>query len=84
MPEPETGSVIAQLKEAIQRWQAAGRSLNQLADKAEVNSGTVVRFVNNERTLTLPTVEKICRALKLNLTQDGDPFADDASTDESP
>jgi transcriptional regulator with XRE-family HTH domain len=82
MPEEEAPGVIAQLKTAIQNWQQRGGTLNQLARRAKIDSGTVVRFVNGERSLTLPTVEKICRALNLDLTQSSDPFADETRPPE--
>ena len=48
------------LREAIRR---DGRSLNKLAAAAGLDHGRLSRFMRSERSLTLPTVEKICEAL---------------------
>jgi transcriptional regulator with XRE-family HTH domain len=60
----EGPGVIEQLREAIRR---DGRSLNKLAQASGVGDDQLSRFMGGKRSLTLPAVEKICRALRLGL-----------------
>ena len=48
------------LREAIRR---DGRSLYKLGIAAGIEHGRLSRFLRHERSLTLPTVEKVCDAL---------------------
>ena len=45
----------------------AGVSLNEVARRADVDAGAVSRFMRNDRTMTLPQIEKLCRLLGLEL-----------------
>ena len=53
-----------QLRDAIKR---DGRSLYALAVDSGVDRGVLVRFMNGEREPTLPTADRICRVLGLEL-----------------
>ena len=53
-----------QLRDAIRR---DGRSLYALAQDSGVDRGVLVRFMNADREPTLPTADRICRALGLEL-----------------
>jgi hypothetical protein len=45
----------------------SGLSLNQLGKDAGVGADRLSRFLRDDRTLTLPAAEKICRVLGLEL-----------------
>lgn len=57
-----------QLRDAIKR---DGRSLYALAVDSGVDRGVLVRFMNGEREPTLPTADRICRVLGLELQAGG-------------
>ena len=46
------------------------RSQNKLAADSGVDGSVLSRFANSERSLTLNSADKICRALRLRLVQD--------------
>ena len=48
------------LREAIRR---DGRPLTEIGEAAGVDHGRLSRFMRAKRTLTLPAVEAVCRAL---------------------
>jgi hypothetical protein len=58
--------LIQQLKTAIGD---SGLSLTQLGKLAGVPVPSLSRFMKDERTLTLPAVEKLCMALGLELAK---------------
>jgi hypothetical protein len=62
----EAGGLIAQLQNLIR---GSGKTIYQLAKESGVAAPQLYRFVNGDRTLTLPAVEKLCRTLDLELVQ---------------
>ena len=56
--------LVARLREAIR---GCGLSLNELGRKAGVSQPQLSRFLNGERTLTLPAAAKVCEARGLRL-----------------
>ena len=44
------------------------RTVTALARAADCDPGQVFRFVNGERTVTTATADRLCEALKLELT----------------
>jgi plasmid maintenance system antidote protein VapI len=58
-------SIEAALRKAIEK---DGRSSVAIARAAGVAQSQVTRFLNNERSLTLPSAEKVARALGLDLS----------------
>ena len=52
------------LREAIKD---SGLNITQLGELSEVDKGQISRFVNEERTLTLESAEKIAEVLELEL-----------------
>ena len=64
MAQHKEPTLTEQLKEAIR---ASGKSLYQISRESGVASPQLYRFVNGDRSLTLPAVDKICRALRLQL-----------------
>jgi transcriptional regulator with XRE-family HTH domain len=56
--------LIAQLKSAIQ---GSGRSLNKIGKEAGVDPGRISRFLRGHRDLTGDAIEKLCKALRLEL-----------------
>ena len=63
MSKPETPG------ERIQRLRlAAGLTLTDLADKAGVSVGTVWNLENSVGDTQLSTLQKLCKALKINLS----------------
>jgi transcriptional regulator with XRE-family HTH domain len=63
--EEESG-LIKQLKDEIHH---SGMSLYQIGTQAGISLSMLTRFMSGERSLTLPAAEKICRALRLDLTR---------------
>lgn len=57
-------SIETTLRKAIEK---SGLSANQLAKKAKVSHTQITRFLSGERTLSLPGVEALCKALGLQL-----------------
>jgi plasmid maintenance system antidote protein VapI len=41
----------------------------KIAQLSEVDSGTLSRFVNGQRSISLETADKLCRVLSLELTK---------------
>ena len=73
-PEPEeTPSVIAQLRDEIR---ASGQSLNKLGQTSGVSAGQLSRFLRGERKLTSEAIDRICRALNLELRRRRKPAAE--------
>lgn len=52
------------LRQAIE---GSGLNITELSRKSKVDKGQISRFVNEERTLTLESAEKIAEVLKLEL-----------------
>jgi transcriptional regulator with XRE-family HTH domain len=50
------------------RVRRTGLPVLEIARKAGVSQGQLSRFMRDERTLTLPVAEKVCRVLGLSLT----------------
>jgi transcriptional regulator with XRE-family HTH domain len=65
----ESPGLVEQLREAII---ASGKSLTQIGKESGVATPQLSRFMKGERTLTLPSVEKICLALNLQLAPAGE------------
>ena len=61
-PPPISAVLLAAIKA-----KSGDRGLNELARKAGVQASALSRFVNGERTLTLPTADKVAQALGLRL-----------------
>lgn len=61
----KTRTVSAVLIDAIK---TSGLTKYRLAQESGVSEGTLGRFLRNERTLTLPNVDKLAAALGLELT----------------
>jgi DNA-binding phage protein len=61
----EAPGLIQQLKDAIR---GSGKSLYRISKDSGVGSDQLSRFLTGKRTLELPAVERICRALNLQLT----------------
>ena len=57
-------NIVDTLREAIEE---SGYTKTQLAELSGVDKGQISRFVNEERTLTLESAEKIAKVLKLEL-----------------
>ena len=57
---------MAELRKAIVE---SGYTQNQLSELSEVNRAQINRFVNNERTLTLESAEKLAKVLGLELVE---------------
>lgn len=55
------------LREAIRQ---SGLSLNEIEKRSGVDHGALSRFLNANRTLTLPAVDKLAETLGLELVQD--------------
>jgi transcriptional regulator with XRE-family HTH domain len=64
----EVTTLTEQLRNAIRQ---DGRSLNVIGKACGVSSAQLSRFMTGTRSLSLPTVEKICAALHLRLTPEG-------------
>ncbi len=65
MAERTTGlPLVEKIRETMRN---CGLSLNQLGRKAGVSQPQLSRFLNGERTLTLPAAAKVCEALGLRL-----------------
>ena len=60
--------MVEQLREAIRR---SGQSLNGLSRECGVGRDRLSRFMRGERDLTLSAAEKVCRALRLCLADEG-------------
>jgi hypothetical protein len=60
----EEPGLVEQLKEAIR---ASEYSLEGLEKAAGLSLGSLSRFMRDQRTLTLPAAEKVCRLLRLAL-----------------
>ncbi|MEZ6142707.1 MAG: helix-turn-helix transcriptional regulator [Zavarzinella sp.] len=56
--------ISVQLRAAIVE---SGMPLIKLSQKSGVHSAQISRFLNQQRTLTLPAVVKICHVLRLTL-----------------
>lgn len=67
MPPPAR-TISDQLRDAINDSGLSVRALGKLAD---VDDGMIHRFLSGERGLTTPTLDKLCRALGLRLTESG-------------
>ncbi|HZY87592.1 MAG TPA: helix-turn-helix transcriptional regulator [Gemmataceae bacterium] len=52
-----------------ERIRGCGMNLNELGLASGVAPPQLSRFMRGERTLTLPTVEKVCRVLNLELAE---------------
>jgi DNA-binding phage protein len=52
------------LQQAIRE---SGLLANEVARRAKVTPGQLSRFLSNQRTLTLPSVDRICKVLGLEL-----------------
>ena len=64
-PESEEGEDMAEiLRQAIRE---CGESLNQLGDRAGLDSARLSRFMRGERDLTFEAAAKLCNALGLHL-----------------
>ncbi len=61
-------TLTGQLREAIAK---SGMSLNGLSQISDVDSGTLSRFMQGKRTLTLPVAEKLVGALGLKVKVEG-------------
>jgi hypothetical protein len=61
-------AVSYQLREAIL---ASGSTAYRLGQSAGVDPGIIQRFVNDERSLTLPTLDRVALALGLRLVETG-------------
>ncbi len=57
-------SIVDTLRQAIE---GSGLNITELSRKSKVDKGQISRFVNEERTLTLESAEKIAEVLKLEL-----------------
>lgn len=62
----ENPGLIAQLKNAIRD---SGKSLYELSKDSGVAIPQLSLFMRGKRSLTLPTVEKLCRTLRLGLAK---------------
>jgi transcriptional regulator with XRE-family HTH domain len=62
----EAPGLVERLKDEIRQ---DGRTLYQLAKESGVPAPQLSRFMRGERTLTLPTAEKVCRVLSLELVR---------------
>lgn len=62
--QEEAPSVIVQLRDEIRD---SGQSLNELGRASGVSAGQLSRFLRGERNLTSEAIDKICRALRLEL-----------------
>ena len=60
----ERNNIVEALREAIDKSEL---NKTQLAELSGVDKGQISRFVNEERTLTLESAEKIAEVLKLEL-----------------
>ncbi len=58
-------TVSDQLRDALSK----ADSLYELAKEAEVDRSVLSRFMSGERTLTLTTVDKLAKVLKLRLVR---------------
>jgi DNA-binding phage protein len=61
----EAPGLIEQLKQAIR---TSGKTVYRISKDSGVGSDQLSRFLSGKRTLELPAVERICRALNLQLT----------------
>jgi len=61
--------LVEKIREAIR---GCGISLSALGRKAGVSQPQLSRFLNGERTLTLPAAAKVCEALGLRLVAPGE------------
>jgi DNA-binding phage protein len=59
-----SAEMTKQIQDAIR---ATGLPLLEVARRTGVSQPQLYRFMNNTRTLTLPAVEKLCKALGLEL-----------------
>jgi len=64
-PQPEGPGVVEQLQEAIR---SSGRTQNQLSEECGIHRSALSRFMRGKQDLGIVTVEKLCRALGLELT----------------
>jgi transcriptional regulator with XRE-family HTH domain len=60
--------LVESLREAIRN---SGMSISELGRKAGVSQPQLSRFLNGERTLTLPAAAKVCQTLGLRLIGPG-------------
>jgi transcriptional regulator with XRE-family HTH domain len=60
----ETPGLIELLQKAIQE---SGKSLDELEKRAGIGSGSLSRFMRGARMISLPSAEKVCRALGLRV-----------------
>jgi transcriptional regulator with XRE-family HTH domain len=60
-------AMIVQIREAIR---SSGLSICELSRQSGVSQPQISRFVNGERTLSLPVAARLCEALKLHLVQE--------------
>jgi hypothetical protein len=70
-----SSSLANQLREIID---ARGLNPHEIAIKAKINPSAMTRFKSRERDLSLPTFEKVCKALglKVKLTEPSRPKGD--------
>ncbi len=59
--------LLEQIREAIR---GSGLSLNRLEQLSGVGNDRLSRFMRSERDLTGAAIEKLCKALRLNLVQE--------------
>jgi transcriptional regulator with XRE-family HTH domain len=57
--------MVVQIREAIR---GSGLSISELSRKCGVSQPQISRFVNGERTLTLPAAARVCETLGMRLT----------------
>jgi transcriptional regulator with XRE-family HTH domain len=62
--------VVELLRQAVR---GSGKSLSQLSRDAGLSISQLSHFMRGTRTLTLPAVEKLCRALHLTLVEEEPP-----------
>ena len=62
MPKLKTASDV--LRDALR---SSDESLRQIAKRADVDNGRLSRFVRGERGLTTDAVDRLCKALGLQL-----------------
>ena len=65
--QEEELAMIVQIREAIR---SSGLSISELSRQSGVSQPQISRFVNGERTLSLPVAAQLCEALKLRLVQE--------------
>ena len=55
------------IQAAVRDATGGGLSLNEIARRAGIDPGSMSRFMRNDRTMTLPQIEKLCGLLGLEL-----------------